>query len=199
MGETAGTPRDRARLSPLAVEFYPYKQAELLVAGYARLDPALRRRHPLVMVGGDWEDQVARNRELARQLGLEQDVKFLGWVSDDLIAPLYRHASAHCLASRDETFGRTVIESMACGTPVVVNDIPIMREVTAGHGLLVDFNDADGVAAALRQVLTDEPLRARLRQGGLGRSRDFSFEKFTSQRLAAIRGMLSGRPVRAAH
>jgi glycosyltransferase involved in cell wall biosynthesis len=172
--------------------FYPYKQAELLVAGYARLTPDLRRQHPLVMVGGDWDNQIARNQELARQLGVETDVKFLGWVGDDLIAPLYRHAAAHCLASREETFGRTVIESMACGTPVVVNDIPIMHEVTAGHGLIVDFTQADRVEAILRQVLTDEPLRTRLRAGGLARAGEFSFERFTSERLTAIRRMMSG-------
>lgn len=172
--------------------FYPYKQAELLLAGYARLSPALRRRHPLVMVGGDWENQVARNRALARDLGIESDVRFLGWVADDLIAPLYRHAAIHCLASREETFGRTVIESMACGTPVVVNEIPIMHEVTEGHALIVDYLQPDAVAAALQQVLTDEPTRARLRAAGLQRAADFSFDRLTAERLTALRRMLSG-------
>jgi glycosyltransferase involved in cell wall biosynthesis len=174
--------------------FYPYKQAELLLAGFARLEPALRQRHPLVMVGGDWENQIARNRECAHQLGITSDVKFLGWVTDDLIAPLYRHASLHCLPSREETFGRTVIESMACGTPVLVNDIPIMHEVTAGQGLIVDFTNTEAVTNALRQILTDEPLRQRLREGGLARARQFSFERFTAERLTAIRRMMS-RPL----
>ena len=173
--------------------FYPYKQAELLLAGYAQLDPAFRRQHPLVMVGGDWSNQVRLNTELAERLGLTHDVKFLGWLGDNLIAPLYRHAVAHCLASREETFGRTVIESMACGTPVVVNDIPIMHEVTAGHGLVVDFKDATRVAEGLRRVATDKLLREKLRAGGLVRARDFSFENFTSHRITAIRQLVSAR------
>ena len=173
--------------------FYPYKQAELLFAGYAQLDPAFRRQHPLVMVGGDWSNQLRLNTELAERLGLTHDVKFLGWLGDNLIAPLYRHAVAHCLASREETFGRTVIESMACGTPVVVNDIPIMHEVTAGHGLVVDFKDATRVAEALSRVATDKVLREKLRAGGLVRARDFSFENFTSHRIAAIRQLVSAR------
>src|SRR5262249_44001039 len=90
--------------------FYPYKQAERLRAGYAQLAPASRRHPPLVMVGGDWSNQLRMNTELAERLGLQHDVKFLGWLGDNLIAPLYRHAVAHCLASREETFGRTVIE-----------------------------------------------------------------------------------------
>ena len=177
--------------------FYSYKHAECLIAAYGRLEPELRQRHPLVMVGGDWENQIARNRALAQELKVDADVKFLGWVADDLIAPLYRHAAAHCLASREETFGRTVIESMACGTPVIVNDIPIMHEVTAGQGLIVDFTQPELAAAALRQALTDVPARARLREGGLARAREFSFDRFTSERLQPIRQMMSTRSPRS--
>lgn len=51
--------------------FYPYKQGDRLLAGYARLDPETRRRHPLVMVGGEWEGhlQACRNRRSRRHRG----------------------------------------------------------------------------------------------------------------------------------
>ena len=173
--------------------FYPYKQAPLLLAAYARLAAATRRAHPLVMVGGDWENELNRCREQVQTLGIATDVKFLGWVGDEWLAPLYRHARAFVLASREETFGRCVIEAMACGTPVVVNDIPIMQEVTAGHAVIVDFEDAAKSADALRQALTDEPLRARLRSDGLRRAQDFTFEKFAGERLQAIRDFLARR------
>jgi glycosyltransferase involved in cell wall biosynthesis len=106
--------------------FYPYKQGDRLLAGYALLDAEARRRHPLVMVGADWDGHLVACKEQAQTLGIAEDVKFMGWVGDDWLAPLYRHALAHCLPSREETFGRTVIESMACGTPVIVNNIPVM-------------------------------------------------------------------------
>lgn len=170
--------------------FYPYKQAELLIAGYAALDADTRRRHPLVLVGGDWENQLAICREQARTLGVEADSRFLGWVADDELAPLYRHALAHCLASREETFGRTVIESMASGTPCIVNDIPIMHEVTAGHALVVDFRNTSRVTEALHRLATDPALRARLRDEGLARARDFTFEKFTTERVTAIQRLV---------
>ena len=49
--------------------FYPYKQAELLIAGYARLDPETRRRHPLVMVGGNWLNGLEVGPAQAKVLG----------------------------------------------------------------------------------------------------------------------------------
>ncbi len=173
--------------------FYPYKQADRLLAGYALLDAETRRRHPLVMVGADWEGRLVASQDQARAAGIAEDVKFLGWVGDELLAPLYRHALAHCLPSREETFGRTVIESMACGTPVIVNDIPIMHEVTEGQAVIVDFNQAAQVAEALKRMAEDAALRARLREGGLARAQRFSFEKFTSERIDAIERFLSAR------
>ena len=173
--------------------FYPYKQADRLLAGYALLDAETRRRHPLVMVGADWEGRLLACQHQARAAGIADDVKFLGWVGDEQLAPLYRHALAHCLPSREETFGRTVIESMACGTPVIVNDIPIMHEVTEGQAVIVDFNQAAQVAEALKRVAEDAALRAKLRDGGLARAQRFSFEKFTSERIDAIERLVNAR------
>ena len=173
--------------------FYPYKQAELLLAGYAKLDAETRRRHPLVMVGGDWLNALESAQELARRLGIFDDLRFPGWIADEWLAPLYRHALAFCLASREETFGRCVIEAMACGAPCVVNDIPIMREVTDGHALIVDFKDADRVAGALKTFTENDAERARLRREGIARAQNFTFEKLTTERITAIQRLVSGK------
>jgi len=173
--------------------FYPYKQFELLIAGYARLDPETRRRHPLVMAGGDWLNGLSMAQARAKSLGVEPDVKFLGWTDSRWVAPLYRHAAAFCLASREETFGRCVIEAMACGTPCVVNDIPIMHEVTEGHALIVDFHNVKAVSDALQKISTDDALTARLRDEGLARVRQFTFERLATERITAIRHLVLSR------
>ena len=172
--------------------FYPYNQAELLLTGYAKLDAETRRRHPLVMVGGNRENALESAQALARQLGIFDDLRFPGWIDDEWLAPLYRQARAFCLASREETFGRCVIEAMACGAPCVVNDIPIMREVTDGHALIVDFKDADLVAGALQSLSEDAALHSRRRAEGLRRAQDFTFEKLTTERITAIQRLVSG-------
>ena len=172
--------------------FYPYKQADLLLQGYARLSAETRRRHPLVMVGGDWENTLEKLHQQAQSLNIAENIKFLGWIDDEWLAPFYRQALAFCLASREETFGRCVIEAMACGTPCLVNDIPIMQEVTAGHALIVNYRDATQVARALEQLAHDAARTARLREEGLARAAHFTFEKLTDERIQAIQRLLAG-------
>ena len=147
--------------------FYPYKQPELLLNAYALLPAGFRRQHPLLMPGGSWENELENCKALTRRLGIEEDVRFPGWIADEWLAPLYRHALAFVLASREETFGRSVIEAMACGTPCIVNDIPIMREVTQGHASIVDFRDAPAVARAIEEMDKNPKLRQQLSSAGL--------------------------------
>ncbi len=173
--------------------FYPYKQAELLIAGYAKLNSELRAKHPLVMVGGSWEGALERVKAQAAALGIAGDVRFLNWVEDEWLAPLYRHSHAFCLASREETFGRCVIEAMACGAPCIVNDIPIMREVTDGHALIIDFRNASLVADTLSRISQEDKLHEQLRATGLKRAAEFTFEKLTTERVTAIQRLVSAR------
>ena len=172
--------------------FYDYKQADRLLAGYARLPPALRAAHPLVMVGGGWHGGMDAARAHTIELGIADHVRFLGWIDDRWLAPLYRHARLFCLASREETFGRCVAEAMACGTPCVVNRIPIMDEVTGGHALIVDYLDARAVANALETLASEDALHARLRDDGVAWVRRFDFDRLTSERLDAILATLHG-------
>ncbi len=171
--------------------FYPYKQPEQLIACYSKLDAETRRLHPLVMAGGDWLGGLDAAKMQVKSLGIERDVRFLGWIDDRWLAPLYRHAAAFCLASREETFGRCVIEAMACGTPCMVSDIPVMREITAGHALLVNFHDAEAVSSASKKILIDPAFAAKLRAEGLTHARQFTFKKLATERIIAIRRLVS--------
>jgi hypothetical protein len=73
----------------------------------------------------------------------------------------------------------------------LVNDIPIMHEVTAGHALVINYHDAAAVSGALRKLVTDEAFTTRVRASGLARVREFTFEKLTSERITAIRSLLA--------
>ena len=165
---------------------YPYKQASKVVEAFAALPEALRIRHPLVFVGGDWSGQRAMTEQLAADLGVLENLRFLGWVDEKWIAPLYRQASIHVLASREETWGRSVTEAMSCGCPCIVNDIPVMQEVTQGKALLVNFDDKAATVEGLIRLLTDEPLRQKLRKEGVERAQSLSFDRLTRERMERI-------------
>jgi O-antigen biosynthesis alpha-1,3-rhamnosyltransferase len=173
--------------------FYRYKQAPLLFEAYAQLPESIRTRMPIVMVGGDWEGGLDEAKAVVWQLGLQSQVRFLGWVADEWLPALYRNALAFCLPSREETFGRCVTEAMSCGTPCLLNDIPIMREVTGGHAIIVDFADRPKVTAGLKQLFEDGSLQQRLREEGIEQAAKFSFENLTRQRISAVLDLL-GKP-----
>jgi glycosyltransferase involved in cell wall biosynthesis len=175
-----------------ASNFYPYKRAELSLAAYARLSSNLRARFPLVLVGGDWNGGRARAEAVAQQLGLSGDVRFLGWVDDATLPALYRGARAHILSTAEETFGRSVLEAMACGCPCVVQDLPVLHEVTADSALFVDFRNTDAASSALEAICTDDALAGRLRARGLQRAKEFSFARLAGERVQAILRVIGG-------
>jgi glycosyltransferase involved in cell wall biosynthesis len=79
-------------------------------------------------------------------------VRWLGEVSDDELARLYRGARCAAYLSIYEGFGLPVLEAMACGTPVVSSDLPPIREFARGV-ITVDPRDADAIAAGLGEAL----------------------------------------------
>jgi glycosyltransferase involved in cell wall biosynthesis len=173
-----------------ASNFYRYKRVELALGAYAQIPATLRAKYPLVLVGGDWSGERARAEALVQRLGLESNVHFLGWVDDETLPALYRGGRAHVLSTAEETFGRTVLEAMACGCPCVLQDLPVLREVTDGSALFVDFTNQTAAGAALTRICTDDALTRSLREKGMRRSRDFSFARLAKERIEAILKML---------
>lgn len=183
-------PRGYSDLAPgyvlWASNFYPYKRVELALAAYARLAPELRARHPLVLAGGDWDGRRALAEETARALRIAADVKFVGWVRDQELPALYRGARLHVLPTREETFGRSVTEAMACGCPCLLQDLPVLREVADEAAEYIDFSDTMAAGAALERLCRDDIRVAELRTRGLRRADAFSFDRLARERVAAI-------------
>jgi alpha-1,3-rhamnosyl/mannosyltransferase len=169
--------------------FYHYKQVPLFLEAYADLPAEIRARMPVIMVGGNWEGTAVVN-ELIKSRNLESHVRVLGWVDAKWLAPLYRHALAYVLSSREETFGRTIAEALSCGTPCVLNDIPVAREISGGHALIIDFNNRALVATTLRRLLEEPALREQIRSQGLEQAKKFSFERMAVERVGAVREWL---------
>ncbi|QNK75213.1 glycosyltransferase [Variovorax sp. PAMC28562] len=100
-----------------------------------------------------------------------------GFVDDDDLSALYSDALCFIYLSRYEGFGLPPLEAMACGTPVICADNSSLPEVVGKAGLLLNADDAQGVAAALQKIAESPELRQQLADAGLKRAKVFSWER----------------------
>jgi len=102
------------------------------------------------------------------------------WTSHDKIMLGLRAADVFCISSLDDNFPTTVLESIACGTPVVgfqVGGIP--EQVTEDCGILVEPRDAQGLGKAITQLLQDDVLREKMSKNCRARAvAEYSNSKF---------------------
>jgi glycosyltransferase involved in cell wall biosynthesis len=100
-----------------------------------------------------------------------------GYIDDADLPALYCGAAAYLLASLYEGFGLTVLEAMACGTPVIAANITAIPEVVGGAGWLFNPFDVDELAHAVIEVISDESLSKNLVQKGYQRVDLFTWER----------------------
>jgi glycosyltransferase involved in cell wall biosynthesis len=104
-------------------------------------------------------------------------IHFTGSVPETELPALYRGAEALVLPSLYEGFGLPVLEAMACGTPVVTAHTTSMPEVAADAALLVDPTSVEQIVHAIERIVDDDSLRLCLREKGLLRAAQFSWDQ----------------------
>ena len=130
---------------------------------------------------------------LMHDLGLEDRVRFTGYVPDADLPALYNAAGVFVFPSLHEGFGLPALESLACGTPVVASGRSSLPEVVGEAALLIDPEDPDAIAAAIGRVLDEPTLDVLLRQAGLERAAEFTWEKCAEATVAVYRDVLHER------
>jgi glycosyltransferase involved in cell wall biosynthesis len=168
----------------------PRKRVDLLL----RIVAAVKERQSrirLLKAGGCFNDQ---QRDLLRSLGLEADVVALPFLESAELAALYRRAALVLVTSESEGFGLPVIEAMACGTPVVATDLPVLREVGGDAAVYAALGDVDGWRQAVLELL-EERTASRLpdvgRRRRLEQASRFRWDRHAAA-MAAIYRELSG-------
>ena len=149
----------------------PNKRHELAVAAFARSVP---RPWRLVLVRPHKGSHLLV--QLAKRLQIADRLVWLEKLARRDLVTLIQGAGGLVQPSVYEGFGLPVLEAMACGCPVVASDIPAIREVTAGTALLFPAGDREALGSALREFVRSPSLRQSLREQGLARARDFSWD-----------------------
>jgi glycosyltransferase involved in cell wall biosynthesis len=127
----------------------------------------------------DFDDEMARHPGASR-------IRRLGFVDEELVAPLLRRARVVTYPSRGEGFGLPVLEALACGALVVTSADTVMAEVGASAVSLVEAGDAMALATEITRALDlGEPQRAQHSRVARARAEEFSWEHCVNEHLKA--------------
>lgn len=129
-----------------------------------------------------------------KELGLEKDVVFLGWLPYEDIPAIYSASEALVYPSLHEGFGIPIVEAMATGTPVVCSRIEPLGEVASDAAIFVDPYDPKKIADAVMTALNNGAAREDLIKKGLERAKEFTWEKTAGNTLKIFKSFASRRP-----
>jgi alpha-1,3-rhamnosyl/mannosyltransferase len=172
----------------------PYKNLPLLIEALAIVSkkvPTARLR-----IIGPADDRYPEAPALAKMMGLNDKIDWIGYVTPGQLIEEYRGASVFALPSRYEGFGLTVLEAMACGAPVVCSNVSSLPEVAGDAALLVPPGDLPALADAIARVLTDPRLAAALAEKSVAQAARFTWKKTADLTLDAY-ARLMGAPRQA--
>jgi glycosyltransferase involved in cell wall biosynthesis len=165
----------------------PHKNVARIIEAFSALKGELAKEgaYPdlkLIVIG----DEVSKNPDIRRAVirsGVQHDVRFLGYVSIDVLRIFFDMAKVFVFPSLYEGFGLPPLEAMAHGTPVVASNVTALPEVVGNAALMVNPENVFEISRALLRVLTDQSLRERMKAAGLVQAQRFSWD-------ASVRRML---------
>ena len=166
----------------------PHKNFEVLLDGYSKLHTELKGDYELVIAGKfDTPDYYENLERRMRRLGIESNVHFLGEVDYEAIPYLYNQSSLFVLPSKLETFGHTLIEAMASGTPLIASDSTAIPEITGNAAQLFNPENPDELSEQMEKVLENPETEKEMIEKGFSRSEKFSWKKTAEQTLNLLK------------
>lgn len=172
----------------------PRKNLARLIEAFQWLRTSRPDDEPLQLViagkRGWLDDEVFR---AAQQDGLNESIKFIGYVPEEDLPGLYSGAMCFVYPSYFEGFGLPVLEAMQCGAPVIAGNQTSLPEVAGDAALLFDPFDTRALGEAIAWVIDHPEYRAELRVKGLKRAAEFSWIATARSTLKAYERVAAGR------
>lgn len=167
----------------------PRKNLTRLINAYAKI--CNRIPHDLVIAGGNgwWYKTLP---DTIKSLGINERVRFLGYVPDESLPALYRGADLFAFVSLYEGFGIAALESLWCGTPVLASNNSSLPEVVGDAGVYVDPYNVDDIAEKLL-CINDKALMQALRDRCAAQSQKFSWNKAAKETLLLFQTTLNNK------
>lgn len=147
------------------------KNIPMLIEAFSQFLKKSKKTYDLLVIGSDyWLDPEIKQTIFEEKLS--ERVHLLGFVPDKKMPQYYKNAVAFVSPSLVEGFCLPAAEAMACGTQVIVSDIPAMKEVVGKGGIFVDPHDADELADAMG-IVAD-----RVNNAGTIQAKKYTWERF---------------------
>jgi len=175
---------------------WPYKNCVGLLRAFAAAKSDLDDRQLVIVGPGRDVEYVGELRALADQLGIADDVIWVGGVPLEETVHFYRCADVFVYPSFNETFGLPILEAMATACPVVTSDTSAMPETSGGCALLADPTNPESIADAI--VKASGPEGEWLRAAGPERAGEFTWAATAEKTLAVYREVYARRDGRGA-
>ncbi len=165
------------------------KNTATLIESYAIVkenNPAIAEKLVLIGNAGYGYDEI---QYVIEEFNLNKDVLMPGWVAEEDVPYILNGASAFIFPSKHEGFGIPVIQSLACGVPTAVSDIPVLHEIAADSVLYFDQNNKVSMSEAMKRIITDDELRKNLKNKGIDRAKLFSWQICAAETLKEIENL----------
>lgn len=163
----------------------PRKNLPALIEAYVKMASEKRKDLKLVLAGGMGHNFDGQIKEFIQNYSLQEHVLLPGFIDETDKPILIKLAHAFCSPSVYEGFGITILEAMVLQVPVLASNIPPHIEVAGDAVLFFDVNNPSDFTQKLTMIVSDEMLRADLREKEALRAKNFSWEK-TAQKMLQI-------------
>ncbi|MEZ2236829.1 glycosyltransferase family 4 protein [Microcoleus sp.] len=175
----------------------PYKCADIVIEAIGRLDPVIKNKTRLTIVGDGPERNNLENR--VQELKLGEIVSFAGWVNQQETLDYYKKADIFCFPSIREFGGAVVMEAMACGLPcIVANNGGIGEYVNEETGFKIEPNSreylTEELTSKIQLLVEDDRLRESMSAKAMEKAKEFAWDK-KAEKIVEIYQKMLGEPL----